>query len=178
MHTFKEGWCVVYTRPQHEQKVAHQLRMLGIEYFLPMVKSLRIWSDRRKYINAPLFPSYVFVKLENIQSYFSSLELKGILHYVRNGKQIASVPESIVLNLKLLLANSNEEILVSSEYILPGKRLFVSGGPFTGFECEMIRHNGKHKILVRIDLIHRNVIVDMPLESLMPASTVLSALSA
>ena len=47
--------------------------------------------------------------------------------------------------------------------------LSIKEGPFTGFCCEVIQCRGKQKILVRIELLQRNVLMDMPVESLMPA---------
>ena len=169
MSNFIAGWFVIYSKPRHEKKIAEQLGNMNVENFLPIVKSLRTWSDRRKYVDAPLFPSYIFVRLEDVQSYFSSLEVNGVLHYVRTGKQIATVEETIINNLKLLTCHSQKDIEVSSEYIKPGRNLFVKEGPFTGFSCEIIDYKGKQKILVRIELLQRNILVDMPVEYLMPA---------
>lgn len=174
MILFKPGWYLLYTRPKHEKKVADQLSLMSIHHFLPMVKSLRAWSDRKKYVDAPLFPSYLFVKQEDSSQYFNSLALNGVLHYVRNGKEIARVSETVVHNLQLVISNPFNEITVSAEHILPGEKLLVQEGPFTGFNCEMIRQNGRRKVLVRIDLIGRNLIVDMPLENILPASAAIS----
>ncbi len=172
MSNFIAGWFVIYTKPRHEKKIAEQLGNMNVENFLPIVKSLRTWSDRRKYVDAPLFPSYIFVRLEDLQGYFNSLEVNGVLHYVRTGKQIAAVEEAIISNLKLLVYNSQKDIEVSSGYIKPGRNLFIKEGPFTGFTCEIIDYKGKQKMLVRIELLQRNILVDMPVEHLMPSLAV------
>jgi transcription antitermination factor NusG len=170
MNTFNPGWFVIYTKPRHEKKVADQLEKTRISHFLPLVKRLRNWSDRRKYIDTPLFPSYIFVRLEDPQSYFTSLEIFGVIQYVRTGKKIAAVSEEVINNLRLIISNSPDEIEVSAENIYPGKKLFISEGPFTGFSCEVIQHKGKQKILVRIELLQRSILLDMPVEYLMPLS--------
>jgi transcriptional antiterminator RfaH len=168
MSTFNTGWFVIYTKPRHEKKVADQLENIHINHFLPLVKRLRTWSDRRKYIDTPLFPSYLFVKLEDVQSYFRSLEIDGVLQYVRTGKQITSVNEEVINNLKLIISNLPGKVEVLSESICPGEKLYISEGPFTGFCCEVIQHKGKQKILVRIELLQRSILLDMPVEYLMP----------
>jgi transcription antitermination factor NusG len=174
MSTFKPGWFVIYTKPRHEFKVASQLENISINNFLPLVKRLRNWSDRRKYIDMPLFPSYIFVRLDQMQSYFRSLEIDGVLQFVKTGTQIANVSESVINNLKLIVSNSPDDVEVSSERIYPGKKLFISEGPFTGFCCEMIEHKGKQKMLVRIELLQRSILLDMPVEYLLPVSRVRS----
>jgi len=167
MSCFKSGWFVIYTKPHHERKIADQLIKIDAEPFLPIVKRLRVWSDRRKYVDMPLFPSYVFVNLEDIETYFTSLDLKGVLYYVREGQHIARVSESVIKNLKLIVTNIESEVEVSSEYLQPGSTLFIKEGPFTGFNCEVIQYKGKQKILVRIELLQRNILLDIPVEYLM-----------
>jgi len=172
MDKFNPGWFVIYTKPRHEKKIVRQLEDIQISHYLPVVKKLRTWSDRKKYIDSPLFPSYVFVRLENMQNYFRSLEIDGVLHYLRTGKQIATVSENLINNLKMAVSQAPNDIEVSSEYICPGTILYIREGPFVGFCCEVIQHKGKQKILVRIELIQRNILLDLPAESLIPVAMV------
>ena len=168
MNTFKAGWFVIYTKPRHEKKVSEQLDRINICNFLPLVKKLRHWSDRVKYVDTPLFPSYLFVRLEDAQAYFNSMEMNGVLSYVRSGKQIAAVSETVINNLKLLIYNSPDSIEVCSEHIYVGEMLIIREGVFTGFCCEVVKYNGKQKALVRIGLLKRNILMDIPGEYLMP----------
>jgi hypothetical protein len=59
MQAFKKGWYVAYTKPRHERTAVYSLQKAGIGSFLPLTKKLRIWSDRKKYVEEPLFPSYL-----------------------------------------------------------------------------------------------------------------------
>src|SRR5271167_4021459 len=56
-------WYAIQTRCRSERKVAAQLQNKGIETFLPLVKQVHHWSDRRQVIEQPLFPGYGFVRL-------------------------------------------------------------------------------------------------------------------
>lgn len=160
-------WFVIYTKPHHEKKVGQQLDKINIEHYLPLVKTLKNWSDRKKYIDAPLFPSYLFVKLPDTQSYFRSLEINGVLYYVRNGKQIAPISETIIANLKSFIPKTADEIEISFDNIQPGTILYIKDGPFVGCCCEVIRYHGKQKLLVRVELLKRNVLMNIPSEYLM-----------
>ena len=174
MNNFHSGWFVIYTKPRHEKKIAVNLGHAGIDCFLPCIKQLRCWSDRKKFIDEPLFPSYVFVKLENSQNYFTTLTISGILYYVREGGRIAIVSETIIDNLKHIVSDPERHIEVTAEKISTGKILLIKEGPFTGFSCEVIQHKGKEKLLVRIQLLQRNVLLDVSSEYLMPASAIQS----
>jgi transcription antitermination factor NusG len=128
-------------------------------------------------VDSPLFPSYVFIKLDSSADYFNCLSLNGVLYFVRQGKDVARVDESVIRNLQMVVAEPAAEIIVSAERFAPGEKQLVCDGPFAGFSCEIIRHNGKRKALVRIDIIQRNLVVDMPLENLLPATEALRAYS-
>jgi transcriptional antiterminator RfaH len=164
METFKAGWFVIYTKPHHEKKVSTLLMKEKIVSFLPTIKKLRTWCDRKKYIDAPLFPSYLFVNLTSDKSYFQSLQVSGILYYLKFGKEIASIGENVINNIKKL-THCGSELIVSDEHIFPGASLLILQGPFTGLHCEVVQYEGREKIIVRIDLLKRNILLNLPVEN-------------
>jgi transcription antitermination factor NusG len=166
MKDFKAGWRVIYTKPRHEKKVREQLSKLELDAYLPTIKCLRKWSDRRKYIDTPLFPSYVFVHLKNDHHYINTLDIDGVLYYVKAGTEVARVSPAVIDHIRLIV-NSGQEIEVTSEYFQSGRCLLIKEGPFTGFDCEVVQYRGKEKILVRIDLLQRSILLNLPQESLM-----------
>lgn len=169
MEDFEQDWLVLYTRPQHEKKVAEQLRKLNVDFFLPTIKTLKNWCDRKKYVNVPLFPSYVFVKVKNLQAYYNSLNIEGALSYIKIGNQIARVRESIIEDIRLIV-NNGRDIEISSEYFRSGTRLLIKEGPFTGFCCEIIQYRGSQKMLVRVDHLGQSILLNLPFENLTPVS--------
>ncbi len=58
-----QHWYAVYTKPRSEKKLAERLSDQGIEAYLPMRKTLKQWSDRKKMVSEPLISSYVFVNI-------------------------------------------------------------------------------------------------------------------
>ena len=166
----------MYTRPHHEKKVAAQLDRLQIGNYLPLARRISIWSDRRKIVDAPLFPSYLFVWVNDVQSYYSSLEVSGILYYVRNGKDFVPIKDSVISSLKMMIGNFPDKLEVTSSGICPGEPLLIREGPFTGFCCEVVRIDGVQKMLVRIEMLHRNVLLNIPIDHLMPAHSLIGYL--
>ncbi|MBN9381676.1 MAG: UpxY family transcription antiterminator [Chitinophagaceae bacterium] len=166
MNEFKDGWYLIYTRPRHEKKVYHHLAGKNINSFLPTRKVLRTWHDRKKYIDEPLFPSYVFIYINDVRNYYEGMEAEGALYYVRDGKKIARVGDNIVDSIKLVSENA-KELEVSELRFQPGRRLVISQGSLTGLECEVVQINNKHKLLVRVELLQRSILVTLPVESLM-----------
>lgn len=166
MNNFQSGWHLIYTKPRHEKKVHAQLTELKIDSFLPTRKVLRIWHDRKKYIDEPLFPSYVFIYLNNWQSYYGGMDINGALCYVRVGKQIARVQDTVVNNIKLIV-NQERDIEVSDFPFRAGEKMVISKGVFAGLVCELVEYNNKQMLLVRIELLQRSVLVTLPTAHLM-----------
>jgi transcriptional antiterminator RfaH len=167
MSRFDPGWYLIYTKPRHEKKVYAGLTDLQINCFLPTRKTLRTWHDRKKYVDEPLFPSYVFIFLNDIRNYYEGMDTEGALYYVKNGKQIARVSETVVNNIKLA-TDQAKDIEVSDKYFMPGRRLVINKGALTGLSCEVVQYNNKQKLLVRVDLLQRMVLLTLPEEHLMP----------
>jgi transcriptional antiterminator RfaH len=165
MENFGQGWCVLYTKPNHEKKVDEQLRKMNLSSYLPTVKKLKTWCDRKKYVDIPLFPSYVFVQITDLQQYYKSLKIDGVLNYVRVGNRIARVSESIISDIRSVVINGSD-IEISSERFLSGTDLIIKEGPFAGFKCESIQYRGKRKLLVRINDLRQNILLNVPADIL------------
>jgi len=166
MNKFHCGWYLIYTRPKHEKKVHLHLEGKKIDTFLPTKKTLRTWHDRRKYIDEPLFPSYVFVYLKDMKNYYDSIDAEGSLYYVKIGKDMARVSDELVNNIKLLTGQV-KDLEVSYGKFQPGHRLVINKGVLTGLACEVVRVDNCRKLLVRVELLQRNILLSVPSEYLL-----------
>lgn len=165
MTSFKIGWYLLYTMPKHEKKVAEQLTDQRLTYYLPMLGTVSNRCGRMKRIQVPMFPSYVFIYLDHIKDYFASLNINGVLYYVKFGGNIARVADSIVANLKLL-SEFGKNVEVSVSEFQQGQILTISEGPFSGMNCEMVQYKREERILVRLNLLQRNVLMEVPTSQL------------
>lgn len=166
MNKFNSGWYLIYTKPRHEKKVQTQLAEKSINTFLPTRKVLRNWHDRKKYIDEPLFPSYVFIYLNDLQNYYEGTNAEGSLCYVKTGREIARVNETVVNNIKLAATHYNS-IEVSDQNFQPGQQLVINKGILTGLSCEVVRVDSRKKLLVRVALLQRNLLLSLSEEYLM-----------
>jgi transcription antitermination factor NusG len=118
-------WYAVYTRPRAEKQVYERLVDAGIETFLPLTKTIRQWSDRKKIVEKPLLSSYVFVKTKRTQ-FPCVYKTPGIVKFVTFEGKPASIPQKQIDNLRLLI-NSDAEIEVSSENFAKGDHVRFYG---------------------------------------------------
>ncbi|MEP6750927.1 MAG: UpxY family transcription antiterminator, partial [Bacteroidota bacterium] len=81
MHSVTKKWYVVYTRPRWEKKVADQLSRKKIDYYCPLNRVHRQWSDRKKIVLEPLFSAYVFVQIDETEQLQVRLT-DGVINFV------------------------------------------------------------------------------------------------
>src|SRR5438045_8819920 len=74
-------WHAIYTCSRHEKSVSRQLRQKQIDCFLPLYRSVRRWKDRRKDLELPLFPGYVFVHIDD-EDRLRALQSPGVTSLV------------------------------------------------------------------------------------------------
>lgn len=165
MQNFFAGWYLIYTKPRHEKKVQTQLLENDIPSFLPTKKAIRVWHDRKKYVEEPLFPSYIFIYLQGMDHYYQGIDSEGALYYVKNGNTPARVSESIISNIKLA-ATQSKDIEVSDSPFAAGTKLVISQGPLTGLSCEVVQHKKMKMLLVRVDLLKRSLLLSVPADHL------------
>ena len=56
----KNVWMAVYTKPRHEKIAYEYLCKKSITAYLPLIKVKQKWSDRYKWVDKPMFNSYIF----------------------------------------------------------------------------------------------------------------------
>lgn len=161
MNRFIAGWYLIYTKPRCEKKVANGLLEEKVDHYLPTMFTVNN-GKRRRMIERPLFPSYIFVYLQKQQDYFASLNVEGALSYVRVGRQIARVTDDIVDQLRKVNDNGRN-VEVSSDPFKPGQMVLINNGALSGQLCEVVYYKGTKKILVRVNLLNRCVLVDISL---------------
>jgi len=156
----EEKWYALYTRPRAEKQIYQRLIEAGIETFLPLQKTYRIWSDRKKLIEKPLLPSYLFVKTKS-RNFPIVYKIQGIVKFVSFEGQPVSIPRNQIDNLRLLV-NSDAEIEVTSGNLAQGDNVEVISGSLVGLTGELIKIGNRNRVVVRIDRLDQNLILKIP----------------
>lgn len=158
----ENNWYAIYTMPRSEKKVYERLLSLNFSVYLPLIWSVRKWSDRQKKIQLPLIPSYVFVQTTEIDL-AKILQLQGVCGVLKHLRKPAIVRDEEIENLKLLLANSDEISMIEVEQIEEGELVEVIKGPFKGVIAHCILIQNKHRIIVGIEGISNYIEINVPL---------------
>jgi transcription antitermination factor NusG len=162
------GWYLVYTRPRQERKLCRYLSENGIENMLPLRKVVKHRYDRKVCCLEPIFPSYVFVYIRDRMQYYEVMDGDGYLYFLKDGKRIAEVSQTVIDNVKLI-SGIDTDIEISDVDFKVGSRMIISQGPLIGLNCELVGIGNEEKILVRIELLRRNILISVDRRKLMRA---------
>jgi len=154
-------WYALYTRPRAEKQVYQRLTEAGVETFLPLQKTYRMWSDRKKLVEKPLLSSYIFVNTKS-KHFPEVYKTQGVVKFVTFEGHPASIPQKQIDNLRLLI-NSDEEIEVTGEQFAKGDNVEVTNGSLIGLTGELIKIGSKKRVVVRIDKLDQNIVLKIPL---------------
>jgi len=153
-------WYAVYTKSRHEKVAQRGLEDKGIESFLPLRDVLSQWKDRRKWVQKPLFPGYLFVRTE-----WSELgdvtSVRGVAYVLGNQGKAAPVPEEQLLTVRRMVEGPYE--VMPWPWLSKGKRVLVTSGPLAGLETYIVRRNRASRchLVVSVDLLGRSVAVEV-----------------
>lgn len=143
-------WYAVYTRPRSEKKADKWLNEDGIETYLPLKKTLKQWSDRKKMVEEPLIPSYLFVKISNKER-VQVMNSPYVISFIRFNGQPAEIREKEIDLLRLMLNELPNDITLLSNDIKKGDKVEIIAGPLAGSKGEVIKQKGKHHFQLHIE---------------------------
>ena len=151
-------WYATYTYPRHEKYVAQQLKERSIDSFLPLYRSSRRWRDRRKLVDLPLFPGYVFVRIALPQR-LRVLEVQGVVRLVSFNGQPAALPEP---EMEALRHGLGQQVCAQPHpFLRAGRRVRVARGPLAGSEGILARKKDKFRVVISLVAIMRSVAVEV-----------------
>jgi transcription antitermination factor NusG len=151
-------WYAAYTRANHEKCAAEQLEQRVIEHFLPLYETVRNWKDRRKRMELPLFPGYIFVRVP-LQERLRVLVIPGVVRLVGFDNRPVALPDGEMEALRTLLTRRLRT--EPHPYLTVGRRVRIMRGALEGMEGILIRKKGRVRLVLSIDLIRQSAMIEV-----------------
>jgi transcriptional antiterminator RfaH len=144
------SWYVIYTKSRCEKAVADKLSLSGIEVFCPLLKRKKLWSDRWKWVEEPLFRSYCFVNVDE-KDRESVFLVQGVVRYVHHCGQPATIREKEMNLLKSWLLQYDHDSIEASN-LNANDRIRIRSGALKDKEAELLESKGNYALLLLEDL--------------------------
>lgn len=143
-----------------ESLIAAQLEGQGFECFLPKYKSLREWSDRKKVVERPLFPGYLFCRFDYTQRR-PVVVTPGVLQIVGYGRTPTPIEDREIQSIQIAVASG-----VPSQpwpYLEVGEKVRIHTGTLSGLEGILVNFKGNHRVVLSVTLLQRSVALEVDL---------------
>jgi len=150
-----EQWYAVHTKARDESLAEEHLGRQGFATFLPRIKASRRRRGRWREVIEPLFPGYLFIRLDlHTQDSSPIRSTRGVLGLVRFGDEPAQVPADLIAGL--MAASATTAGIVREEHLFkPGDRVEIVLGPFAGLPASILAESGEERVQLLLELLGR-----------------------
>lgn len=160
----EKKWYALYTRSRTEKKVYELLMEKGIETYLPLLKTLKQWSDRKKWVEEPLFRSYIFIRISERER-LDAVRTNGVVRMITFQGRPVSIPDKQIEAVRAYI-NEGEERVGKEVFFERGDRVEVTRGTLQGLQGIMVEAKGKKRVMVEIEGIGEKIMLNIPKSSL------------
>ncbi|RXK56645.1 antitermination protein NusG [Oleiharenicola lentus] len=154
-------WFVCHTKPRCEKKFDDLVARERFAHYLPLIQSVRRYGTQKKVFTKPLFPGYVFVRIEpekKTRIYQQDLLVRAML--VDNEAVFLRQLEDV----KTVCASGLEAMV--HPLMRKGTKVKVNGGPLKGLEGHVDDPANPQGIVVSVDVLQQGLLVRLPMEFL------------
>lgn len=151
------NWHVIHTKPRQERVALLNLQQQGYACYLPILPAEKLRQGMLTVIDEPLFPRYLFIRLdrsESGQSWGPIRSTRGVSRLVTFGTEPARVDDRLIEMLRARERTSQEQPL---RLFNPGERVMVTAGVFAGIEAIYQMSDGESRAMVLIELLSKPV---------------------
>lgn len=154
----KFPWFALQVRTRHELGVAEFLHGRGYQPFLPLSRRRRAWSDRIKVVEAPLFPGYLFCRV-NVQDRLPVLSAPGVIRIVGYNRSPIPVDDAEINAIQAIVTSGlpNEPW----PFLRVGDPVQIESGPLRGLRGILLAVRGEHRLVLSVTLLQRSVAVEI-----------------
>lgn len=150
------SWFAVQTRPRYERKANSELQEKGVQTFLPLHSETHQWSDRKRIVELPLFPGYIFVRVTSAaDDRVRVLRTNGVINFVGARNMGAPIPDSEIDSVQSVVKSGLA--FKPHPHLEIGQRVYVRGGCLDGVQGVLTAVNGDRGLVVSVNLIQRSI---------------------
>jgi transcription antitermination factor NusG len=165
-------WHACYTKARHEKRVEGLLGERGFETYLPLIPRVSQWKDRKKVVEWPLFPSYVFARFAS-GSVYSVVGIPGVVCVVRSNGRPAVITDDELENVRRFAdaLRSGPVPVESRPFYAAGTWVEVTDGPFRGVRGVVEERRGRTRVRIGLKALGQGLEVDIDVRFLREIET-------
>ena len=156
-------WHVIRTKPRQEKQAEFHLRQLRVETFLPLLRQNKTVRRARKMVLAPLFPGYMFARVDVRTQYRAVSYARGVTTIVGFGGKPAEISQALIDAIKGRLENGC--LMPDQQHFKRGQIFRINSGPLAGIEAIFVRKmTGRNRVLLLLNTLGLHAKVNMSID--------------
>tara|TARA_B110000971_G_scaffold148716_1_gene152038 strand:- start:56 stop:544 length:489 start_codon:yes stop_codon:yes gene_type:complete len=146
-------WYVIYTKSRKEKIALQNLNAQGYDAHLPLIKLEKIIRNKKAIAEEPLFPRYLFIRLDEqaSQDWSPIRSTIGVSQMVKFGNLLAQLSDEVMQ----MLLNVNAQVVTES--ISSGDPVRIEEGPFKGSEALFSHFDGDERAVLLLNILEKTV---------------------
>jgi transcription antitermination factor NusG len=159
-------WFALYTRSRQERTVEAGLRRLGLATYLPMLQKVRRWSDRKKVVEVPYFPGYVFLRCGEEQR-STAWAVPGAVRFLGAEGRATAIDSGEIESIRDAL--SRRIPFDPHPRLEPGQQVTIANGPLSGLTGILVRRQRKYRLVLCIKAMGQGISAEVDAIDVAPA---------
>ncbi len=160
-------WYAVQTKSNFEKLVTRELSAKGIENYCPTLEELHQWADRKKAVQRPVFPGYIFVRFVDMDGTRQLVrQTNGAVRILGNAEKIEAVPDSEIDSIQRLLKSGHT--CFSHPFLQEGMLVRVKRGALRGIEGKLVRVKNQTRLVLSVNLLCNSIAVEVDATNVEP----------
>ena len=146
-------WYVIYTKSRKEKVALQNLNAQGYDAHLPLIKLEKIIRHKKAIVEEPLFPRYLFIRLDEqaSQDWLPIRSTIGVSQMVKFGNLLAQLPDEVMEVILNLHAQPVTPTISSGDSVI------INDGPFKGVEALFSHFDGDQRAVLLLNLLEKTV---------------------
>jgi transcription antitermination factor NusG len=157
-HNQQWPWYAIMVKTNREKTATMLLENAGYNCYLPLTECTRRWSDRVKESEVPLFPGYLFCRM-NPHNRLPVLMTPGVIQIVGMGKTPVPVEEQEVSAIQRVAKSGLPTM--PWPYLQVGHVAQIEDGPLRGTSGIVVKIKSGMKLVLSVSLLQRSVAVEI-----------------
>lgn len=155
-------WYALQHKPAQGDRAVLHLQNQDVACFFPKIEVEKIKAGKRTKKLEPLFPGYLFVKLEQTDPMWSKLRsTRGITRIVGFANKPAAIDDAVIDHIKASMDKVAEQ-----GGIKPGQPIELEDVPFKGISAIFQAYDGEERAIVLITFMQKQQQVRVPVSAI------------
>lgn len=155
-------WYLIQCKPREDDRALAHLDRQGFECYRPIYERERVRQGRRCRTPAPLFPGYLFIRLDRLHdNWLPICSTRGVVKIVRFAGYPLPVGDEIIEEIRRRI----EGRPIREPYLKTGEQVVITEGSFSGIQAIFLASDGEERVVLLLNILQSDQKLSFPIES-------------